>query len=218
MRKKKEVNELLLYENFFGRIMTRIFDLMILNLLFVLTSLPIISMGASFAALNATMLKIIEQNDDKVYEYYLKIFIQKFKQSTSFWISLLILLLLLVNNFQYMSHIEPSSILIIKITQVLIILALTISIFVFFLLPKYEMTLYELLKNSFFIAISYLPYTFLLLLITFGPFFITLFFNIQLYGLFLYFYLIIGISLTCYINAYLIEKILNLLKDQNRII
>jgi hypothetical protein len=45
------------------RFLTRIADLMILNVLFIVTSLPIVTLGASLTALNFVALRIASDTD-----------------------------------------------------------------------------------------------------------------------------------------------------------
>ena len=48
-------------EHIIVRLLTRIFDFLLLNVLWVLCSIPVISLGASTTALYSVMLKIVEK-------------------------------------------------------------------------------------------------------------------------------------------------------------
>lgn len=207
---------MIIYDRWFGRVMTRVFDLIILNLIFVVTILPLFTIGASISALNATMLKIVEVNDDRLYQYYWKTFISNFKQGTIWGIMVTFIFLLLLNTLNYLLTLGIFSNVLIRFSQFVFILVIPIVTYSFFLLPKFKTSYYDLVKNSFFIAISFLPETILMMLITFGPLCLALFINVQVYGMLIYFYLLIGIALTCYLNAFIINHVLNHLVTKHK--
>ena len=62
--------------------LTRIADVMILNILFIVTCLPIITIGASLTALNATAMRIVSGTDHAVTRDYFTAFRRDFRQST----------------------------------------------------------------------------------------------------------------------------------------
>ena len=60
--------------------------LMFLNLLVVLTSIPIVTFGASMAAMHTMMLKIYRDEEHKLVSDYFKAFRENLKQATAIWI------------------------------------------------------------------------------------------------------------------------------------
>lgn len=64
------------------RLLTRIADLMILNLLFLVTSLPIVTLGASLTALSFTAMRIATDSDGSIAGDYLRSFRQNLRQAT----------------------------------------------------------------------------------------------------------------------------------------
>lgn len=61
---------------------SRIFELLLLNLLFVLTSLPLITAGASVTALFAVNLKLVKNEESYIIKEYFHAFRQAWKQAT----------------------------------------------------------------------------------------------------------------------------------------
>ena len=51
--------------------LSRIFELLLLNLLFVLTSLPLVTIGASLTALFAVNLKLVRNEESYIIKEYL---------------------------------------------------------------------------------------------------------------------------------------------------
>lgn len=64
------------------RFLGRFADFMILNLIFIGTSLPIVTLGASVTALNATAIKQVKGDDEHLVADYFDSFRQNFRQST----------------------------------------------------------------------------------------------------------------------------------------
>lgn len=64
------------------RALSRFADLVVLNLLFVVTSLPLITLGASLTALNHTAMKIVTDDYESIPRTYLASFRSNFRQAT----------------------------------------------------------------------------------------------------------------------------------------
>lgn len=64
------------------RILTRVADLMILNLLFIATSLPIVTLGASLTALIGTAMRIARGESESTSGDYLRALRRDFRQGT----------------------------------------------------------------------------------------------------------------------------------------
>ena len=77
--------------NFFSRVV----DLLLLNFLFVITSLPVLTLGASLTALFSVAMKLVRNEESYVSKDYFRAFKKNFFQATvSFWAFALILALL----------------------------------------------------------------------------------------------------------------------------
>ena len=77
--------------NFFSRVV----DLLLLNFLFVITSLPVFTLGASLTALFSAAMKLVRNEESYVSKDYFRAFKTNFRQATvSFWAFALVLALL----------------------------------------------------------------------------------------------------------------------------
>ena len=74
-----------LYDRIFGFLG----QLIALNLLWIVCSLPVITAGASITALYSVMFKIIKKEEGYIIKSFLKAFRQNFKQSTIIWLLLI---------------------------------------------------------------------------------------------------------------------------------
>lgn len=78
-----------------SRFLTRIMELVVLNFFFILTCIPLLTIGASVTALYATTLKMVRNEEGYVLRDYFKSFAKNFKQGTAFWLTALFFYFLL---------------------------------------------------------------------------------------------------------------------------
>lgn len=74
----------------FYEVVSKIADLVILNLIFVLCSLPIITIGASTTALYGVTKKMAGNREGYIFRNFFQLFKENFRQSTVMWIILLV--------------------------------------------------------------------------------------------------------------------------------
>ncbi len=68
------------------RLLSRIFDLMLLGILWIVGYLPVITVGAATTALYTVLLKLVSGDDYTVWPLYWKAFKANFKQATLVWV------------------------------------------------------------------------------------------------------------------------------------
>lgn len=195
------------YESFFGRLMTKVFDLMMLNMLFIMTSLPIVTIGSSLTALYASTLEMAQKNENSVYKIYFTAFKDNFKQATIFWLFLLGFLIILVNNLKIVLNSGIKMVGVIPLTYFFITLLLVCSVLIFPIINQFKNSYFVTLKNTFLILLGFLPQILLMVIVTFGPLFFATFLSSWFYGILIYFYLIIGCAGTCFINSFFLNRI-----------
>jgi len=79
--------------------LTLITNVILLNTLFIITSIPIVTMGASVTSLNTMLHRILKGDDSDVVYHYFRIFKSNFKQATVIWAALVVLSVLLFLNY-----------------------------------------------------------------------------------------------------------------------
>lgn len=82
------MNGLFHYDNPIWRFVGRLWDLLILNLLWLVCSLPIITVGASTTALYYCTLKIAEDRDNGIFPMFFHSFRENLRQATLLWLVL----------------------------------------------------------------------------------------------------------------------------------
>ena len=71
------------------RALSRIADVAILNILWLICCLPVVTAGAATTALVSVTLKMTDDNEGYIFRSYIKAFKRNFKQSTLVWLILL---------------------------------------------------------------------------------------------------------------------------------
>ncbi len=81
------------------RFLSRVADVLILNLLFIICSIPVITIGASLTAMYYCLFKIKDQEEGYLMKKFFHSFKQNFKQSTLMWLFMLIVGVVLFLEF-----------------------------------------------------------------------------------------------------------------------
>lgn len=192
---------------FFG-FMGKVADLIILNIIFVVCSLPVITIGASTTALYYVTLKMVKNEESYISRNFFKSFKQNFKQATPIWLLLLAAAMLLFFDFNIVS--QTGDVGMFKFIRIglyfILLLWSMVFVYVFPLLARFENTVKNTLKNALKMAICHFPWTILLLAVTSIPMFLTLNYGaVLMAGLFLW--PAIGFALTSFLNAKIFTRI-----------
>ena len=190
----------------------KIADFVILNLLWLLCSLPIITIGASTTALYSVMLKLVKNEEGYVVRGFLKAFRENFKQSTLIWLIFLLLWLILIVDFSSLKFMPEN---IGGILQILFLvisgLLVGMSVYAFSLQARFENTIKNTLKNALILVFAKLPYTLLIIILSVGPVIITILTpQTLIIGLLLW--LFIGVALVTWLNSFLLRRIFAILE------
>ena len=149
----------------FMEILGRITDLILLNILFLLTCLPIFTMGAAATALYAMCFRLMREEYKGIVKPYFQAFRDNFRQSTLIWL----LLLLVVGPGLYYFYVVFSLDSLLQYLGFLFVLlallsAMTAS-YAFPWISQFENTTAQALKNALILCLSHLPRSFAILVI-----------------------------------------------------
>lgn len=156
--------------------LSKMADLMILNLLTLVCCLPIITIGASLTAMHYMTLKIVRNEECYITRGFFKSFKENFKQSTLIWLLLLVLLIILAADFFIInsSGIEFNAILLGLITVIEILVIFT-ALYVFPVLARFRNTIKGTLKNALLMSIMQFPKTIIMIIVNLIPVILFLF-------------------------------------------
>ena len=90
----------------FFRFMSKLADLMILNLLWILCSVPIITIGASTAALYKVTMEMAENRESYVVRTFIRTYLDNMKRATVGWMAFLTCQTVLAAAFVYGQYIQ----------------------------------------------------------------------------------------------------------------
>ena len=193
--------------------MGRLADFIILNLLWVVCSIPIITIGASTTALYTVMLKLVKNEEGYIAKGFLKAFKENFKQSTIMWIIFLLISIVFVVDFASIKLMSD------KIGGILQILFLFMGallaawmVYAFALQARFVNTVKNTLKNAMILVFAKLPFTVLIVLLTVGPVLVT-FLTVRtlVIGVMVWFFAVV--SLVAWLNSYLLRFVFKKLEE-----
>ena len=142
----------------------KIFDLVILNLIFIFSCVPIITIGASTSALSYVTLKMVRGEDPYIWRNFWKSFRQNFKQGTLVWIFSILIFIFLGMDF-YIINSQNTSLFAVGRILLWIVCAVALSVFlyVFPVISHFVCTTKQALKNALLMTFGHLPYTLMML-------------------------------------------------------
>ncbi|WP_203567719.1 YesL family protein [Aestuariimicrobium ganziense] len=134
-----------------ARFGAKLADLMILNALFIVTSLPIVTLGASLTALNDTALKLVSDRYESVSATYLTSFRANLKQGIALGFSSAGLLLVVYAWWVVAENLRVSVLVRIVLLAIVILVAMRVLATLIFVFPyqaTFENSVVEVLNNS----------------------------------------------------------------------
>lgn len=149
------VQSLLDNESLFGRMMTRCGIVIAANLLFVLSSLPVVTAGAAWAAVCHVMLKTLRGDGviNPFKQFWLG-FKGNFKQATVYWLILLVLVVMGVLNVQLCNRFGGPFVYVKYAVYALGALALLLTIYVYPTMAAFANTLPKLMTSALYFAVK----------------------------------------------------------------
>lgn len=190
------------------RFLTKIADLMVLNILFCVTSIPLITIGASWTALYSVTLKMVRDEEGSVSRSYFRSFRQNFRQATLLWLGVLVVLTLLVLDIRVLNGMAGGTApgLLRVGVEILALLGIMVLQYLFPSLARFEASLADTLKNACMMALAHLPKTALMTAAVVGAVWITLINNTTI-AIGLMVWPLIGFSLMAFGNSGILRKI-----------
>ncbi len=162
----------------FMNFMSKMSDLLILNLLIIFCSLPIFTMGASLTAGYYVLYKQVKKEEGYVFRGFFKAFKENFKQSTIIWLIVLFVFAIFFIDYRilFYSGMEFASW---KWLKILVFATITVAcmglVYIFPLQARFSNTIKNTIKNAFLMSISHFPITILAILALAIPFVIAMF-------------------------------------------
>lgn len=176
-------------------------DLVLLNIVWILTSIPVVTIGASSTALWSVVIKMLRKEDPSVIREFFIAFRKNFKEATLIWLGVMGLGALAIASLAVCGSVEA-------LRGMRLVLMITFALFagivqyLFPMIAVFRNPYQKTIKNAVILAVAHLPQTILMLFVGSAPFFIAAFMTEMLFGVFLC--LVVLFSFSVWINAHFI--------------
>ncbi|OZG69687.1 YesL family protein [Bifidobacterium eulemuris] len=190
--------------NPFFRIMNVLFDLIVLNVLTLLCSIPIVTAGASFTAMHSVLWRMVRREENYISRQFFEAFKRNFKQATAFWLVVLALLAIGLGDVWILSGMDgPVRVLLEGALAITACLVLVVGQYYFVMLSRYENSVMGHVRNAAKLAFGFFPRTLgmLVIMVAFALAYL------QYLGYVVPLILLLGVTLPQYCCAWLYDPI-----------
>lgn len=151
--------------------LTKVANLMILNILTIICCIPIVTAGSAITALYYVTIKMARGDDPYIVKSYFKSFKENFRQSTIIWLIMLVIIIVIAVDwwviFNMMSGAAASAMkIVIFIVSVFLLLT---GLYVFPVLSRFDNNIKNTIKNAFLISFLNLPKSVLIVILHLLP-------------------------------------------------
>lgn len=208
-----KIKNLLDLDNPFYSFGKKLFYVIVLNLLFILSCIPVITIGASITAMNSVFMKVINEREVSILKDYFGALRENFIKSTIIWIpSLVILFIMYVDVYYWVEHGIKEG------TYAYVMLAMSAVVILFFvmmlhtifpLISRFDMTVKEYIVNAFNITVRDLLLSFEAVIFTVGIVGFTVYMVVSATWLIMIYMVLLCFGLNGMVQAYIYRKVLN---------
>lgn len=181
-------------------------DLVVLNLLFLLCSLPLLTAGAASTALYTVTLRMVRQEGGSPWKGFFAAFRANVRRATVLWLILLALLALLALDFLLCGG-KDAPLPLLGLCAALALLWSAAAAYVFPLQARFENSVAGTLKNAFAMAFGYLPQTLCMTVLNLLPLLLLLLLPAELFLRLVVLWLCLGFAGTAYCNSLLLHRL-----------
>lgn len=147
------------------RFLVKFLDVLKLNFMWLIFSLPVITIGASTVAAMAVALKMVDDEEGYIGRSFIKAFKENWKQATALWAVTVVAVYAVYLDFQLFNAVEGNPILFLIIGMFSTALVVCALLYSYPLLARYENTLVRTIQNSLDISRKYFGRTLLLIIV-----------------------------------------------------
>ena len=183
--------------------MGRVADLVILNILALICSIPIVTIGASWTAMYFVTIRIVRKEEGYVIRDFFRSFKENFKQATIIWLLVIAVAAVFIGDiliYRMMPDQIPQIIMIIVVALAYLVLGTVV--YVFPVLSRFHNTIKNTIKNAFLLSVVNIPFTLIFIVLMILPVVLAIF-VIEIAPILL----LMGLSLPAYISSMLFVRI-----------
>ncbi len=138
------------------KLMTVIYRLIVLNLLWFLAGMPLITLGASTTALYYVIGRIVRKEEVHEFRDFFRSFRDNFRQATIIWIILCGAYFIIFTNLSFLERYKSMGGLMLAVQLPMLVLVVIITVFAFPLLSRYESSVMGIIKASWILGIKHI--------------------------------------------------------------
>lgn len=182
-------------------------DMIVLNMVYVICCLPIITIGAATTSLYTVTMGLARREGTPILSTFFKAFKQNFKISTICWLIVLAASALLIFDFQLAGGFEGGVKMVIRVALgAILVLFIVAFTYLFPYIARFENTPKETFKNAFIMSIAHFPYTLMLAGLSGGVFIIAIFTS-QTFAMATLVGAFFGFAVLAYVKSFLYVKV-----------
>lgn len=203
-------------DGFFFQFLTKVGDLIIVNFLFLICCVPVVTIGASIAALNKITQEIVYDTETAIFKGFSRAFRENFKQATLCWLAIAVICVSFYCDFLLIATFLEGTAATAMNTFILVlgILVLCAACYLFPLLVRYQNTVKQHLSNSLILMVVKLPRTIAMAALNLLPVILFLL-NVKVFAQTLIFWLFIGFAFVSYLCGILLKPVFTELEQGN---
>ena len=190
------------YDNPVWRFIGKLWDVLVVNILWIICSIPVVTAGASTTAMYYVTLKLARDEDGYTIRSFFKSFKENFKQATAIWLIFLLTgMLLAFDVYYFIKMAAPSSLrtIMISVFVAMIFIWSAMFTYVFPLQARFYNPVKRTIFNSFFMAVRHVFHTIGMLAVDGVILFLSVTYIPQLS--------IFGVALVAFFNSYMLNGV-----------
>lgn len=149
----------------FLNFVNRLLDILLLNILWIVSCIPLVTIGAATTAVYAILLKMLTDEEGYILKSYVKEFRANFKKSTLLWLMQAAGIYILYLDWQIVLKTETPSIFLLIVSIISTFVVFAGFLYVYPLTARYDNTVKNTILNSLQLCFKYFVRTIILLFI-----------------------------------------------------
>lgn len=190
----------------FMRMMGRLGDLVILNLVFLVTCIPVFTIGAALTGLYTVCFRMGTQRERGVIRSYFQAFRENFKQGTVLWLILLLWGVCTLVDAGLFYPLSGGAHYLFLVFLLLFAVAVLVGSYIFPLLSQFDSGNKQMLKNALLLSVGYLPRSLLMAALNLFPF-LCLWYSLMLFLETAFLWIFLYFAAAAYLNTRLLKKV-----------
>ena len=201
-------------DSWFSDLLSRFSSLIILNLLFLCSCIPIFTLGAALSAMYDVVFRMDTDREGRLISTYFRSFLENFKKSTPVWLLFLLISAASCANaviFSGLGGIAGNALFVFSV--IILINCILIAGYTFPLISQFENTIPNHLKNSLLLSVANLPRTLLVAAVNCFPWAL-LAVNLYAFIQSSFLWLVLYFAAAAYFNSRVLMKVFDGLRKQ----